>query len=108
MIFPGVAFLVRMNLFYRMLNMRKQFYQNVIMKKFLTERFAINGLLTILSLFVIFHLLVIIKIIPFEIVWGGRLKDQSQMLTFETFSAIINMFMLYRIENVYHLFSAES
>ena len=64
------------------------------MKKFITERVAINGVLTILSLIAIFHLLVMLRIIPFEIVWGGRLKDQSQMLIFETVSVIINLIML--------------
>lgn len=80
--------------FYRFLNLRKQFKRNETMMKVLTERFAIKGLLTILFLFVIFHLLVMLRIIPFETVWGGRLKDQSQMLTFETVSMIINLIML--------------
>ena len=64
------------------------------MKNFISERFAINGLFTILSLVVIFHLLVMLRIIPFEIVWGGRLQDSSQMLAFETVSVIINLIML--------------
>jgi len=64
------------------------------MKKFITERFALNGLITILSLFILFHLLVILNVIPFGVVWGGTMKDRSQMLTFETVSIIINIFML--------------
>lgn len=60
----------------------------------MTERFAINGLLTILSLFILFHSLVILNIIPFGVVWGGTMKDKSQMLTFETVSIIINILML--------------
>ena len=35
-----------------------------------------------------------IGIIPFEIILGGRLKDSSQMLTFETVSLTINLIML--------------
>lgn len=62
--------------------------------KNVTERFAINGLLTILSLFILFHLLVILNVIPFGVVWGGTMKDRSQMLTFETVSIIINILML--------------
>ena len=64
------------------------------MKKFITDQFAINGLLTILSLFILFHLLVILNVIPFGVVWGGTMKDRSQMLTFETVSIIINILML--------------
>jgi hypothetical protein len=37
---------------------------------------------------------VILNIIPFGVVWGGTMKDKSQMLTFETVSIIINILML--------------
>ncbi len=50
-------------------------------------------MIIVLSLATIFHLLVISGIIPFEIVWGGRLNDQSQMLIFETVSIAINLIM---------------
>lgn len=64
------------------------------MENYFTERIAAIGLSAILSLVVIFHLLVIFRVIPFEIVWGGRLKDSSQMLLFETVSVTINLIML--------------
>jgi hypothetical protein len=64
------------------------------MEKFINQRFAINGLLTILSLIVIFHLLIIIGVIPFGIIWGGRLNDSSKMLTFETVTLTINLIMI--------------
>lgn len=64
------------------------------MNKFLTRRFAINGLLLILSLVVLFHLLVIIRVIPFDIVWGGKLKNVSQMRSFEAVSVLLNLLML--------------
>jgi hypothetical protein len=63
-------------------------------KKLITEKFALRGLLTILSLIVVFHFLVLLGIIPFEIVWGGRLKDHSQMLAYETVSITLNLVML--------------
>jgi len=63
------------------------------MKKLISERFAINGLLMILSLFILFHLLVLLNLIPFGVVWGGTMKDRSQMLTFETVSITINILM---------------
>ena len=64
------------------------------MKNFLSERVAFYGLLLILSLIVGFHLLVMIGIIPFAIVWGGRLQNHSQMLQFETVSILLNLIML--------------
>lgn len=64
------------------------------MTHFNTRRFATYGILTILSLVIVFHLLVIVGVIPFDIVWGGRLKDRSQMLSFEAVSVFINLIML--------------
>ncbi|KGL61724.1 hypothetical protein [Polaribacter sp. Hel1_85] len=34
-----------------------------------------------------------IKIVPYEITWGGRLKNDSEMYVFETISIIINLFL---------------
>jgi hypothetical protein len=37
----------------------------------------------------LFHLLIIVGVIPYKIVWGGRLKNQLQMLGFELVSLTI-------------------
>ena len=41
----------------------------------------------------IFHLFIIIKVIPYEITWGGRLQNDSEMYVFETISLAINLFL---------------
>jgi hypothetical protein len=64
------------------------------MNRLITQKFATNGLLVIMSLIVVFHLLIITSVIPFEIVWGGRLKSYSQMLSFEAISIAVNLIML--------------
>ncbi|MGZ5134931.1 MAG: hypothetical protein ACXWCG_07270 [Flavitalea sp.] len=64
------------------------------MKNLISERFALNGLLVILSLVVVFHFLILLEIIPFKIVWGGRLENRSQMVRFEIISILINLAML--------------
>lgn len=64
------------------------------MKNIISEKIAGIGLLTILSLIVIFHFLVLLGIIPFEIVWGGRLTDSAQMFQFEIVSITLNLVML--------------
>ena len=64
------------------------------MRKIISEKIAGIGLLTILSLIVIFHFLVLLGIIPFEIVWGGRLTDSAQMIQFEIVSITLNLVML--------------
>jgi hypothetical protein len=64
------------------------------MNKILTKVVALRGLLIGLSLLVLFHLLVLLGIIPFEIVWGGKITDVSQMRKLETVSIIVSLFML--------------
>lgn len=64
------------------------------MRKLIPEHFAANSILVILSLVVCFHLLVISGVVPFQIVWGGRLQNREQMLQFETVSILLNLLML--------------
>ena len=64
------------------------------MIKLITSRVATSASLLIFSLVIIFHLLVIVGIIPFSIVWGGRIQSQTQMITFEIISILINVIML--------------
>ncbi|AKD02433.1 hypothetical protein POKO110462_10430 [Pontibacter korlensis] len=64
------------------------------MNKAVTKSIATSGIIVILSCIVLFHVLVMLGIIPFGIVWGGRLKSSSQMLMFEITSIIINLTML--------------
>lgn len=48
------------------------------------------GLLILLSLFLVLHFIILIKIIPYNLVWGGRLKSDKEMYRFEIFSILIN------------------
>lgn len=52
--------------------------------------FAQWGILLILSLSLVFHFIILLKIIPYKFVWGGRLKSDKEMYRFETFSILIN------------------
>ncbi|WP_439880065.1 hypothetical protein ACSX1A_12950 [Pontibacter sp. MBLB2868] len=62
--------------------------------KNITKLIATKGLLIILSLFVILHFLILFGVVPYEMVWGGRLKGTSQMIVFELISILINVAML--------------
>lgn len=64
------------------------------MKNLISERLAIYGLLSILSSVLIFHFLVILNIIPYQIVWGGRIKTNTEMVQFESVSIIVNSVFL--------------
>ncbi|MCF8323423.1 MAG: hypothetical protein K9I84_00580 [Leadbetterella sp.] len=52
------------------------------------------GILILFILVVIFHFLVIFGIIPFQNVWGGRLKTHEEMLKFEAFSIVLNLIFI--------------
>ena len=49
-----------------------------------------------ISLFVLgYHLLIIFRIIPYDITWGGRLKTDEEMYVFECISITVNLFFIY-------------
>lgn len=48
----------------------------------------------LLSIITAFHLFIIVKLIPYDIAWGGRLKNDNEMYTFETISIFINLLLI--------------
>jgi len=48
-----------------------------------------NLLLTLLGLLFVFHLLIIAGIVPYGIVWAGKIKNRQQMLRMETVSLLV-------------------
>jgi hypothetical protein len=59
--------------------------------------FAQYLLLLVLSFFLVLHFLILLKFIPYNIVWGGRLKSDAEMYRFELVSIVINLFLLFII-----------
>jgi len=56
---------------------------------------SLRILLAILISVLFFHLLILIKVIPYEITWGGRLQNDGEMYVFEAISILINAFMIW-------------
>ena len=54
---------------------------------------AIKIMLYLLVAVILFHLCIMLKIVPYEITWGGRLKNDSEMYIFETISIVVNLFL---------------
>lgn len=54
-------------------------------------------LIGISLLVMVFHLLIVVKVIPYSITWGGRLKTDSEMYVFEAASIVINLFFVYLV-----------
>ena len=54
---------------------------------------AVKIMLYLLVAVILFHFSILLKLVPFEITWGGRLKNESEMYVFETISIAINLFL---------------
>jgi len=69
------------------------------MRSLISVHTAARGMIIILSLIIIFHVLVLTGIIPYKIVWGGRLESTTDMIRFEVVSIGINLLMLATVAN---------
>jgi len=58
-------------------------------------KIALVGSIVIYTLCILFHLLVLIKLIPYKMVWGGRLKTNADMYKFELVSLLLNVVFLF-------------
>ncbi len=54
---------------------------------------AIKAMLLIVVAVSILHLSILLRIIPYEITWGGRLDNDAEMYVFESISILINLFL---------------
>lgn len=55
---------------------------------------AIKTMLFLLVAVILFHVLIVLKIIPYEITWGGRLTNDTEMYVFESISVLINLLLI--------------
>ena len=53
-------------------------------------RTAATTLLVLTAGVVVFHLLIVTQVLPYSIVWGGRLTSYSEMIRFESVSIALN------------------
>ncbi len=56
---------------------------------------ASSLLIVLFSVTIVFHLLILVKVIPYAIAWGGRLKNDNEMFVFETVSIVLNSLFLF-------------
>jgi hypothetical protein len=61
------------------------------------ERFYGKLLIAISLAAFVFHLLIVAKVIPYGITWGGRLKTDGEMYLFEMASIGINLFFIFLV-----------
>ena len=59
----------------------------------MNPKHTIKILLWLIVAVILFHLAILTKIIPYEVTWGGRLKNDEEMYAFESISILINLFL---------------
>lgn len=67
------------------------------MKKLISIRLASNIIITINLLAILMHILILLKILPYNFVWGGRLKSESDMVIFESLSIVVQIIFILMI-----------
>ncbi len=55
---------------------------------------AIKGMVFVPAIIIVFHMLIVTGVIPYSIVWGGRLTSTTEMLQFEAVSIGINLLVI--------------
>jgi hypothetical protein len=64
------------------------------LKKKMNTNIYIKLAVFLLSIVTAFHFCLIVKLIPYGLAWGGRLKSDIEMYTFETISIFINLLLI--------------
>ncbi len=59
------------------------------MDSWLSPEFTGQLLLFLFGALFLFHLLVMLGVIPYHIIWGGRIKNRREMLRMETVSLLV-------------------
>ncbi len=60
-----------------------------------TSKKILKILIVTYSIITVFHGCILLKIIPYDITWGGRLQNDQEMYVFETASIAINLFLIW-------------
>jgi len=67
---------------------------NAWIKKRISFKVSVQIVTALNIVVIIFHGLVLVQIIPFDVVWGGRLSNLDEMRVFETVSIMVNAFLI--------------
>lgn len=60
----------------------------------MSKKRALISMFCILGIILIFHFLFFLELIPYDKVWAGKLNSVEEMKSFETFSILLNSFIL--------------
>lgn len=55
---------------------------------------TIKIFISLLTVITLFHICILLKFIPYNIAWGGRLQNDTEMYVFEGISILVNQFLV--------------
>lgn len=64
------------------------------MKKLISIRYAINTVITLLTVVLVCHALLLTEVIRYDIVWAGMISTVAEMMKLEMVSISINAFAI--------------
>ncbi|MCM3600959.1 hypothetical protein M3175_09465 [Robertmurraya korlensis] len=64
------------------------------MKKIISFKLASTSIITICTLALFMHILILFQVIPYHFVWGGRLNSSTDLYIFETISITVQILFL--------------
>jgi hypothetical protein len=67
------------------------------MKKLISVSLASKIIITINSIAVLMHVLILLHILPQDFVWGGRLKSEEDLILFESISIVMQILFILMI-----------
>ena len=62
------------------------------MKKLISAKLAGNILIISMVFLIILHILILMKVVPSEIIWGGQIKEESSLILYEIIALAITLF----------------
>jgi hypothetical protein len=72
---------------------RNSIYMNFLLNR-LSQKQALNCMIALLAAVIVFHVLVLVQVIPYTIVWAGKINSVEEMVTMETVSIAINVILI--------------
>jgi len=70
--------------------------RRIFMKKLISVKLAGNIVIVLMVLMIILHMLIMLRIVPYDIVWGGQIKNDASLMKLEIF-ALVTLFIFLAI-----------
>jgi hypothetical protein len=64
------------------------------MKKFISKKLAGIVFITISTIALFMHVLILLNVLPHDFVWGGRLKSEENLILLESLSIIVQIIFI--------------